>query len=446
MGSSVTAGHDSPFNKSFPILTGELMAPAFQPLGINVISRNAAMGNNPCVPYDMCPRAFAGLDADIVHWEQTYNCGGYDDNRRNVFEQFIRQSISLPSHPIVVFMESSVPNWKKEDCVGKSTSDPNISDKDKLLLKNLNEDPIKIVSELNIGAIKESWSANLETFKEYKVAGIQLWNHKFYEDYKCRGPYTADWGCCSASWHPSLKGHELSAAHYAYFWLLIYKDALNTLINSPNESTIESLLKEVKRHLDAEAKHLPPSAIYQGHYADSLQCFTTFQPIANQQANLNSLIIPNSDSNKQFKLDIFENFVDKNIITKARSRGYLDYKYMLYGNSQSNDPLSLKIHVNKKGYGFICQPPGNWGVYPDKFTSFWLANTLIYLTENTNSNDNNFVFDKNKAKLLSYTPQNPKDTQFVCAEFNDQFNDGDHILTIVPQSEKNIMISYLLLP
>ena len=54
MGSSVTAGHDSPFNLSFPILTGQFMKDPFQILGIDLISKNCAMGNNPCVPYDAC--------------------------------------------------------------------------------------------------------------------------------------------------------------------------------------------------------------------------------------------------------------------------------------------------------------------------------------------------------------------------------------------------------
>ena len=47
MGSSVTAGHDSPFNASFPVLVENLLAPVFKPLNIKLISRNAAMGNNP---------------------------------------------------------------------------------------------------------------------------------------------------------------------------------------------------------------------------------------------------------------------------------------------------------------------------------------------------------------------------------------------------------------
>jgi len=46
-GSSVTAGHDSPFNATFPILTEKLMAPAFDVMNISLIGRNAAMGNNP---------------------------------------------------------------------------------------------------------------------------------------------------------------------------------------------------------------------------------------------------------------------------------------------------------------------------------------------------------------------------------------------------------------
>jgi len=60
MGSSVTAGHDSPMNKSFTYLVGEIMNPAFEPVGVKIISRSGAVGNNPCMPYDLCPKAFSG--------------------------------------------------------------------------------------------------------------------------------------------------------------------------------------------------------------------------------------------------------------------------------------------------------------------------------------------------------------------------------------------------
>ena len=49
MGSSVTSGHDSPFNQSFPIKIREMMQPSFDALHINLITRNVAIGNNPCL-------------------------------------------------------------------------------------------------------------------------------------------------------------------------------------------------------------------------------------------------------------------------------------------------------------------------------------------------------------------------------------------------------------
>ncbi len=82
------------------------MKPAFAAMGIDLDSRNVALGNNPCTPYDVCVKYFAGLDADIVHWEQTYFCEG-----RQIIEQFIRQAMLIPSQPIVVFSESHTGKW-----------------------------------------------------------------------------------------------------------------------------------------------------------------------------------------------------------------------------------------------------------------------------------------------------------------------------------------------
>lgn len=88
-GSSVTAGHDSPFIRSYPVLAGAMLKESFSSLGINLTVRNVAMGNNPCLPYDVCVRTFAGSDADIVVWEQSYNCA--PSNKGYLYEQFIRQ-------------------------------------------------------------------------------------------------------------------------------------------------------------------------------------------------------------------------------------------------------------------------------------------------------------------------------------------------------------------
>ena len=80
------------------------MGPVLAKLGVELESRNMALGGNPCVPYDVCVKYFGGLDADIVHWEQSYFCQG-----KPIVEQFVRQASFMPSRPLVVFSESS--NW-----------------------------------------------------------------------------------------------------------------------------------------------------------------------------------------------------------------------------------------------------------------------------------------------------------------------------------------------
>ena len=70
LGSSVTAGHDSAFNVTTSEMTRSFLKPAFDAAGIKLEVINGAMGNNPCSPYDSCVKAFAGLEADIIQWEQ----------------------------------------------------------------------------------------------------------------------------------------------------------------------------------------------------------------------------------------------------------------------------------------------------------------------------------------------------------------------------------------
>jgi hypothetical protein len=104
--SSVTAGHDSYFNMSTSVQAGLLMSQPFLDLGIKFESRNVALGNNPCTPYDVCVKYFAGTDADIVIWEQTYFCEG-----KPIIEQFVRQSQLMSNPPVVVFSDSHSGKW-----------------------------------------------------------------------------------------------------------------------------------------------------------------------------------------------------------------------------------------------------------------------------------------------------------------------------------------------
>ena len=70
LGSSVTAGHDTEFNITVSELTRYYMKSSFEAIGIDFRVINGALGNNPCTPYDICVKAFAGPDADIIQWEQ----------------------------------------------------------------------------------------------------------------------------------------------------------------------------------------------------------------------------------------------------------------------------------------------------------------------------------------------------------------------------------------
>jgi len=241
MGSSVTAGHDSPFNVSFPVQTGVKMTPAFVPLGIELISRNAAMGNNPCMPYDVCVRAFAGEDADIgerrcfqseiikktiiitktkfiyisVHWEQSYNCmSGHPD----ILEQFIRQSVQMPSRPVVVFSDSATSNWKADDCKNPAQVHT-LSNEERTLIETYTSGRYEdLVCDINKNQVNR-WDAlhgGKDLLTNYKTAGIQMFQHVTHDAYKCLGPYVKDWQCCSASWHPSLLGTHNTLAYSLY--------------------------------------------------------------------------------------------------------------------------------------------------------------------------------------------------------------------------------------
>eukprot|EP01035_Chromulina_nebulosa_P020666 gene20666-26794_t len=83
----------------------------------------------------------------------------------------------------------------------------------------------------------------------------------------------------------------------------------------------------------------------------------------------------------------------------------------------SSSPLSLHVIVNNHGRIYICQPPSDWGEHPKGFRNLWDVHT------------------------------NPEDVlESLCIELLYEFTIGEYILTIVPTTHDNIMISYLLVP
>ena len=193
LGSSVTAGHDSLICQAFPALVEDYMKPVFQTLNIDLQARNLAMGNNPCMPYDMCVATYAGFDADIVHWEQTYNCGF---GERSIFiEQFIRQTLFYDRRPLVVLSGSSTKNWKEKDCppaselLVKNQTKPNRKE-----MELFTSSTSKLVSVLNADQ-KKHWGFIRPIVDKYAVAAsLQLFTHDHHDRFKCQGPFRKDWG------------------------------------------------------------------------------------------------------------------------------------------------------------------------------------------------------------------------------------------------------------
>ena len=417
--------------------------------------------------------------------------------------------MKMKSKPIVIFTSSTTPNWDKKDCATTPKKPARTDDEKKYLdLYNggknaqlLATTPKDIVGEY--GAVRDMFqkyrmSGNsllkcnlvhhlipcresvcpyayhvahfVRPFKKNlsncieSILGIQLWNHGNYDSYKCHGPYVAEWGCCSASWHPSLLGHELRAAHYSFFWLLAFKDAAATILKHLEAKiTLESQLTVADRHISHEHLHIQHAAVFPSNFSDDMSCLTMFKPIRDPKRDLSGFLIDNTAEGVPFTETIFEDLMDKGIVMKAKSSGYKDFKHTVYGNNASK-PLSIKLTVKAAGTVFLCQPPGFWGKLPDGFGSFWAVDTKFYLTENvanlvwlrslgdariskaTAEDKHVFPFNKDTAKVIKFTNKNPKDSQDICAQSDVHFPAGDHVLTIVPVSDVKILISTILLP
>ena len=307
--------------------------------------------------------------------------------------------------------------------------------------------------------------------------GIQLWDHSDYENSKCHGPYVPKWNSGVASWHPSELGQELRAAHYSFFWLSVYKDALQTVhhhLNTKREDdgisfmhTVDAMLSRIKRHIDNGDMYLQRTQYFPSNFTDNMQCLTAYHPISDPNSDLTKHAINNNVQLPLFQRVIIEDLVDHNIILGALKQGYKDFKYTYYGNSTSK-PLSLKINVKKEGYAFLCQPLGVHGKLPEGFDSFWEVDTKIYLRENVSEkdyenyqaisavNDDNlsisnslvpgeiFHHSETDSKSLDYF-HSSYSHEHVCAQFSNKLPVGFHVLTIVPANH-NIAISSILLP
>lgn len=412
-GSSVTAGHDSYFNQSYPVVAEGLLLPAFRAAGINLEVRNVAHGNNPCMPYDPCVGTIAGYDADIVHWEQSYNC--FD---QPMYEQFARQSAFLPKKPVVVYSESSTANWNEDECKGKKEvpgsdngtggplyerSTPLTSD-EMALLKQLAEANAAseigstsaavevLVSEMNKAELKKAFGVLGPIMAAYGGQGIESFTHNAHAPYACLGPYISSWKKGAAAWHPSVPAHKLRAAHHSFFWLLAFREAIDMLLSVAHKQSPGILLSEIetKRATMAEKHALPTKPLSNTKVPDAVQCYTDMVPRATMNHSISSLVVGGRFQKGDMTTSklpesawgtvIQEMLLRPGIIDNGLRHGQRDFKFVMCGNNASG-PLSLQINPNSDGMAYICEANGVWGKLPAGFGHISEIQPALYLTQ-----------------------------------------------------------------
>jgi len=106
------------------------------------------------------------------------------------------------------------------------------------------------------------------------------------------GPYIPTWMKGAASWHPSIIGHRLRASHHAYFWLLIWIDAIDTIIDSLSKHhNLDVFLKHISNHLEKLGHVKLETPIHESIFPDNAKCYTDYEPRMVRESSLKSKVI-----------------------------------------------------------------------------------------------------------------------------------------------------------
>jgi len=78
-GTGVTAGYDNYFHQSYPMVIEKRISPIFKALGIDLVVRNIGQVHVDCRLSNYCFDALGGEVADVVGWENSFDCGNAKD-------------------------------------------------------------------------------------------------------------------------------------------------------------------------------------------------------------------------------------------------------------------------------------------------------------------------------------------------------------------------------
>mmetsp|Transcript_38887 Transcript_38887/g.57217 ORF Transcript_38887/g.57217 Transcript_38887/m.57217 type:complete len:652 (+) Transcript_38887:57-2012(+) len=346
-GYSVTAGRGNYFNQSFPFVVERILTEPFHALGIDLISRNAAIGGIPSLPYGFCQANFLGKDADLVSWDFGMNEGVSAEG----LETYLRHSISsLEKAPMFVLLDTNrFRRWLLQHYVDRG----------------MIVDPIAVQrpGDGNDLGIHEFLSPDND---EMMPLGFQDWN---------------TWGAPpgapgQAAWHPKYKEHELLGWMIAMH-LLKAMDVAVAIMNKDHNWKLE--------YVNSDA--LKPKSLGKPNYQDSskissllhgtpqqnpndeekwtmntVSCRTSFRPGGMLESSLVDIVTSPATLDlepttiksdevyaKGWVLDIgqMERNTKQKLITNygPNGLGYIDMKLALYGVPQSGT-LSLWLSLN----------------------------------------------------------------------------------------------------
>lgn len=78
-GTGVTAGYDNYLHQSYPIVIEKRLSPIFKALKIDLIVRNIGQVHVDCRLSNYCFDGMGGEEADVVGWENSFDCGNAKD-------------------------------------------------------------------------------------------------------------------------------------------------------------------------------------------------------------------------------------------------------------------------------------------------------------------------------------------------------------------------------
>lgn len=446
-GSSVTAGHDNYYTQSYPFILDKRMSPILSTLGVEMHTHNIAQGANNCSPYQLCYESMGGEDADVIGWEQSYNCG-HDDN---IFELAARFAGWSKRKGIIYYSASGA--WIPSKCEASKDSPPysdeNWHPKDANLGPWLpGEGEVRKEKELLDSYAKATLSAQRfangyqqggHDYSGVGAHGFNVWEangkcttttEEGAAKSRCNGIDAAA-GCSlkfmsleaswfgkedkhGANWHPTRAFHMLRGEAIAWLYTLALLDGIFELEHdmSVNGATKESLLEKYTAKFDALHKPLPSPKKCQDYYhcQERPACFTDFLPHYPADKSLKDVIV-----GKTKWTYVAEEYGDWSL-----QYGYKDSKpYWVSKGDQGQ--ISVKVTVNKIDAVWIC---GNIGES--------LKHATFYFDENAGGEDMQNYVPSSKAVKWS----NRKYMNGECTAVQ-KLPKGQHVISISTEGMAN---------